>query len=114
MLMNKKQVMDFLPHREPFLFIDTVTEIIIPPGLDILKVPLTPTQLIGGKTICTFRVDSTVKVLEGHFPGDPILPGVVQVVYLVCRQYLFHQVYMKQKHHLRHLIHDTCYEYHYF
>ena len=79
MLMNKKQVMDFLPHREPFLFIDTVTEIIVPPGIDILKVPLTPTQLIGGKTICTFRVDSTVKVLEGHFPGDPILPGVVQV-----------------------------------
>jgi 3-hydroxyacyl-[acyl-carrier-protein] dehydratase len=79
MLMDKNQVMKFLPHRDPFLFIDEVLEIISPPTLDGLSGPFTPTQLIGGKTICSFKVDSSVKVLEGHFPGNPILPGVVQV-----------------------------------
>lgn len=79
MLMNKKQVMEFLPHRDPFLFIDSVKEITLPAEISSQKGPFSPTQLIGGKTICTFKVDNSVKVLEGHFPGDPILPGVVQV-----------------------------------
>lgn len=79
MLMEKKQVMDFLPHRDPFLFIDTVKDIILPKELKDKKGPFTPTQLIGGKVICNFKVDNTVKVLEGHFPGNPILPGVVQI-----------------------------------
>jgi 3-hydroxyacyl-[acyl-carrier-protein] dehydratase len=79
MLMEKKQVMDFLPHRDPFLFIDSVKEIIVPEELKNLTGPFRPQQLIGGKAICHFRVDNSVKVLEGHFPGDPILPGVVQI-----------------------------------
>jgi 3-hydroxyacyl-[acyl-carrier-protein] dehydratase len=78
MLMNKEQVERFLPHRSPFLFIDAVKEIVLPEGLTG-EGPFTPQQLIGGKTVCHFRVDETVKVLEGHFPGNPILPGVVQV-----------------------------------
>ena len=79
MLMDKTQVMKFLPHRDPFLFIDGVKQIILPESLKDKKGPFTPQQLVGGKAICTFRVDQSVKVLEGHFPGDPILPGVVQV-----------------------------------
>lgn len=79
MLMNKEQVLKFLPHRDPFLFIDTVVEIVLPDSLKDIPGPYTSTQLIGGKAICTFKVDSKVKVLEGHFPGNPILPGVVQV-----------------------------------
>lgn len=79
MLLDKKQVMEFLPHREPFLFIDGVKEIKLVGGLTPEGRPYTPTQLVGGTAICTFRVDQSVKVLEGHFPGDPILPGVVQV-----------------------------------
>jgi 3-hydroxyacyl-[acyl-carrier-protein] dehydratase len=79
MLMDKSQVMRFLPHRDPFLFIDAVVDIVLPETLKGLPGPFTPTQLIGGKSICSFKVDSTVKVLEGHFPGNPILPGVVQV-----------------------------------
>lgn len=79
MMLDKKQVMDFLPHRDPFLFIDTVKDIILPDELKGQQGPFTAAQLVGGKTICTFKVDSSVKVLEGHFPGDPILPGVVQV-----------------------------------
>ncbi|WP_408097662.1 3-hydroxyacyl-ACP dehydratase FabZ family protein [Peredibacter sp. HCB2-198] len=79
MYMNKEQVMRFLPHRDPFLFIDSVKEVILPEELKGQKGPFTPAQLIGGKSICNFRVDDSVKVLEGHFPGNPILPGVVQV-----------------------------------
>lgn len=79
MLMDKKQVMSFLPHREPFLFIDTVKEIILPQELEGKTGPFTPKDLIGGKSVCTFKVDNTVKVLEGHFPNYPILPGVVQI-----------------------------------
>jgi 3-hydroxyacyl-[acyl-carrier-protein] dehydratase len=79
MLLDKKQVMDFLPHRDPFLFIDGVKEIILPDELKGKTGPFTANQLVGGKAICTFRVDDSVKVLEGHFPGNPILPGVVQV-----------------------------------
>jgi 3-hydroxyacyl-[acyl-carrier-protein] dehydratase len=79
MLMDKTQVMKFLPHRDPFLFIDGVKELILPEALQGQKGPFTPQQLIGGKSVCTFKVDESVKVLEGHFPGAPILPGVVQV-----------------------------------
>jgi 3-hydroxyacyl-[acyl-carrier-protein] dehydratase len=79
MLFDKKQVMQFLPHRDPFLFIDTVKEVILPESLKGKKGPFKPADIVGGKSICTFTVDNSVKVLEGHFPGFPILPGVVQV-----------------------------------
>lgn len=79
MLLDKQMVMKFLPHRDPFLFIDGVVELRLPPELDGKKGPFPSAQLIGGTSICTFRVDHKVKVLEGHFPGNPILPGVVQV-----------------------------------
>ena len=78
MHMNKEQVMAFLPHRDPFLFIDTVKSVTLPEGCTGVG-PFPAQQLIGGKTVCTFKVDNSVKVLEGHFPGNPILPGVVQV-----------------------------------
>lgn len=79
MIMDKKQVMDFLPHRDPFLFIDSVKSITLPESLIGLKGPFTPQQMIGGKSVCSFKVDQSVKVLEGHFPDYPILPGVVQI-----------------------------------
>jgi 3-hydroxyacyl-[acyl-carrier-protein] dehydratase len=79
MILDKKQVMAFLPHRDPFLFIDTVKSITLPESLQGKTGPFTPQQMIGGKSVCTFKVDNSVKVLEGHFPGYPILPGVVQV-----------------------------------
>lgn len=79
MLMGKSQVMNFLPHRDPFLFIDGVKEVRLPEHLVGQKGPFKPADIVGGKSICTFKVDQSVKVLEGHFPGAPILPGVVQV-----------------------------------
>lgn len=77
--MNKEQVMKFLPHRDPFLFIDTVKDVILPEALQGKKPPFALSDLVGAKSICTYKVDNSTKVLEGHFPGNPILPGVVQV-----------------------------------
>lgn len=77
--MDKVQVMKFLPHRDPFLFIDTVLDVVLPEASKGQKGPFKLQDLIGGKAVCSFKVDHSVKVLEGHFPGHPILPGVVQV-----------------------------------
>lgn len=79
MLYDKKQVMQFLPHRDPFLFIDGVKEIIPAESMKGQKGPFKASEIVGSKSICTFKVDQSVKVLEGHFPGFPILPGVVQI-----------------------------------
>jgi 3-hydroxyacyl-[acyl-carrier-protein] dehydratase len=49
-----------LPHREPFVFIDTVAELI--PG----------ERAIAAKTFA-----ASEPMFRGHFPGDPIVPGVI-------------------------------------
>ncbi len=49
-----------LPHRPPFLFVDEVRE------------------LGGGGTACCLKTfDPADPVFLGHFPGDPIVPGVL-------------------------------------
>ncbi|MFY8216512.1 MAG: 3-hydroxyacyl-ACP dehydratase FabZ [Chthoniobacterales bacterium] len=49
-----------LPHRKPFLFVDSVTELI--PGA----------SAVGLKTFA-----ASESFFEGHFPGNPIVPGVI-------------------------------------
>lgn len=78
MFMNKEQVLEFMPHRPPFLFIDTVREIIMPPAKKEGK-NLTPKDLLGSVVIANFEVREDLEILKGHFPGNPILPGVIQV-----------------------------------
>lgn len=79
MLINHEQVLAFLPHRDPFLFIDSVERIELPESLQGKTGPFSFQELIGSKVVSNFSVKPSVKVLEGHFPGYPILPGVVQV-----------------------------------
>jgi len=58
--LNKEQIKDLLPHREPMLLIDEL--------LDIKK-------LISATGIVNVRKDSFF--VQGHFPGQPVMPGVL-------------------------------------
>jgi 3-hydroxyacyl-[acyl-carrier-protein] dehydratase len=49
-----------LPHRDPFVFVDAISEHV--PG----------ERALGRKC---FREDDPI--FRGHFPGDPIVPGVI-------------------------------------
>ncbi|MEI8341536.1 MAG: 3-hydroxyacyl-ACP dehydratase FabZ family protein [Verrucomicrobiota bacterium] len=49
-----------LPHREPFIFIDSVRE----------TVP-------AGKALCDKTFSGEEPFFRGHFPGDPLVPGVI-------------------------------------
>ncbi|MAZ47682.1 MAG: hypothetical protein CME65_03920 [Halobacteriovoraceae bacterium] len=79
MLLDRDAVIGFLPHRPPFLFIDSVKE--ITPSQAVIDEPTnTDTRkLVGTKVVCEFTVRDDLEILKGHFPGNPILPGVVQI-----------------------------------
>lgn len=74
MKLTTEQVKKFIPHRKPFLFIDSVES--INTQKDEI---LTSKDLIGTKVKASFEVKDNLIILEGHFPGNPILPGVIQV-----------------------------------
>ncbi|WP_293009300.1 MULTISPECIES: 3-hydroxyacyl-ACP dehydratase FabZ [unclassified Oscillibacter] len=60
--LNHEQVMAIIPHRDPMLLIDEVSEL----------VP-------GERVVASFYVDPAREIFKGHFPGDPVLPGVYTV-----------------------------------
>lgn len=56
------EITEFIPHRYPFLLIDRVTE------------------HVQGKRISGYKnVTINEPFFQGHFPGRPIMPGVLQV-----------------------------------
>lgn len=62
MELNVNEIKEILPHRYPMLLVDRIIE------LEPLK------RAVGIKNI-----SDTDLVLQGHFPGNPIMPGVLIV-----------------------------------
>lgn len=78
MLVSKENVLKFLPHRDPFLFIDSVEKVTAPDGAASDRL-LTVKEVVGAVVTANWHSHAKHPIFAGHFPGKPILPGVVQV-----------------------------------
>jgi len=57
-----KDIIKILPHRPPFLFVDMITEL-----------------ELGERVVGIKNVTIDEPFFEGHFPGNPIMPGVLVI-----------------------------------
>jgi 3-hydroxyacyl-[acyl-carrier-protein] dehydratase len=56
--MNKTELMEILPHRDNMLLVDEA-------------------EIVDGKAFGKYHVSGDEWFLKGHFPGNPVVPGVI-------------------------------------
>ena len=61
-MLGIKEIQEFIPHRHPFLLIDCIEELV--PGK----------KSVGYKSV-TYNEPQFL----GHFPGEPVMPGVLMI-----------------------------------
>jgi len=61
-LMTAKEIMEIIPHRQPFMLIDTIEE--LEPGI---------------RAVARKCVSYNEPYFAGHFPEEPVMPGILIV-----------------------------------
>lgn len=56
--MNREEIMEYLPHRPPMLLVDF-------------------TEVVGDEAVGYYEVKGDEWFLQGHFPENPVVPGVI-------------------------------------
>jgi 3-hydroxyacyl-[acyl-carrier-protein] dehydratase len=64
MLYNEEQVHALLPQKTPFAFVDEILEL---------------NEGDQPSIVAVWHVKGTEPFFAGHFPGNPVLPGVIQI-----------------------------------